>query len=440
MNMIVLLAALVTVVQLADTYLRYLPFVNQITADLTRRLWQRLIIWVFIASLLYAMIFFNFGINAVTCKAVLMLGWAPYVLISAFTIKGKNLQHVFICGMDLLWSLLQHNWAAMICVLFIFDGTEETYFFAHLTVYLALFVVMLPIEWKYFKTLLPSEQFFDSRPQGYYIAFLPIVIGLGHFMLWADAALFHSWLERFSRLALLLMFFFIYKYVLTEAQTFFDHKRTLRENQLGREQLRSLENHNRTMSINQNQLDELRDNMQSDYQSILGLLEAGDVEGVRAHIKEQETLLDSTKMIYFCRQPLINAALSIYIQQAERHNIKCRHKINLPPTYSIDENDFAILLSNLLENAINASKKQPVERRELSITVQHRGKQCVLEIVNRCDKPLNFDKDGLPTTSREGHGIGMSSVKSFMAKYNVQALFDQSDGRVRFSMYWKVDC
>ena len=421
MSEVLLITGLVVAIQLSDAYLRYLPFVNRITAVERRRLWIGLSVWALVTVPLYSTIFFKCGINVITCKAILMIGWAPYVLISALTVRNKILQHIFIVGMNGLWSLLQHNWAAMLDVLFFFDAPEERFFIVHSTMYLILFAALLPIERRYFTKLLPDGSFFDSRPQGYYIAFLPIVIGLGHFMLWADDRLIHPWAERLSRLSLLLIFFFLYRYVLMGAQTFYAHNRTMRENQLAQEQLNTLEQNNRTMRANQKQLVELRDNMNDDYQSILRMLKAGDIDGVRAHISKQEALLDSTKLIRFCLEPLINAAVSIYIRQAERHNIKCRHKINLPPAFATDENDFAILLSNLLENAVNASKHQPIDRRELSIIVQHSG----------------TDADGLPTTTREGHGIGMSSVQSFAKKYNAQAMFAQADGWVTFSMYWR---
>ena len=89
----------------------------------------------------------------------------------------------------------------------------------------------------------------------------------------------------------------------------------------------------------------------------------------------------------------------------------------------------------MLENAINAGRKQPKGARELSIIIQHRGRQYVLEIANRFDGELQLGSDGLPTTTRKGHGIGMTSVQTFAAKYKAQAMFEQSDGRVKFSMY-----
>ena len=102
-----------------------------------------------------------------------------------------------------------------------------------------------------------------------------------------------------------------------------------------------------------------------------------------------------------------------------------------------DENDLAILLSNLLENAIKAAKSQVSDENLLKVKIQHSGNQCVLEISNFCNESIQFDKDGLPLTSAEGHGIGMLSLRAFVKKYDAYVDFSQFDNRVNLMMYWK---
>ena len=75
----------------------------------------------------------------------------------------------------------------------------------------------------------------------------------------------------------------------------------------------------------------------------------------------------------------------------------------------------------------------------LKLKIQHRNDQCVLEISNYCNEFLKFDKDGLPMTSAEGHGIGMLSLRSFVNKYNAYVDFSQIDTQVNILMYWKDD-
>ena len=117
--------------------------------------------------------------------------------------------------------------------------------------------------------------------------------------------------------------------------------------------------------------------------------------------------------------------------------IDFKYKIKLPSKFRTDESDFSILISNLLENAVIASQKQLQNERAISIIINHDGNRCVLAISNKYSAPLKFNKLGFPVTSVEGHGLGMQSVKNFATKYNAQTDFSQSNGEVKFLMYWE---
>lgn len=69
-----------------------------------------------------------------------------------------------------------------------------------------------------------------------------------------------------------------------------------------------------------------------------------------------------------------------------------------------------------MENAIHACEKLPEEKREMSIkviTTPH----FMLQISNRFDGVVEFDKDGLPISRQEGHGFGTRSIAAFCEKY-----------------------
>lgn len=126
----------------------------------------------------------------------------------------------------------------------------------------------------------------------------------------------------------------------------------------------------------------MRHDLRHSYRLIFMMLETGKVEEARQFIARQEKLIGGTKVQTFCVQPLINVALLIYVRRAESFGIKVQHKVNLPENIGVDESDLALLISNLLENAINASVRQPKNRRAISIKIQNVGGQFVLEISN----------------------------------------------------------
>lgn len=232
-------------------------------------------------------------------------------------------------------------------------------------------------------------------------------------------------------------FLFIYRHVLTVAGNFSENQKTLHEKIFLEAQLNSLEEYNNYIKENQRRIDALRENLHLGYMNLIAKLQKSDVKGALNFLDSQENLLESTKIIRFCRASLINAAISIYLQQAKKFGIDFKYKIEMPKKFRTDESDFAILISNLLENAIIASKKQPPDARAVSIIIKFNRRQCILEVANKFSAPLKLNKDGFPVTSAEGHGIGMQSVKIFAQKYNAQESFLQKDGVVKFLMYWE---
>ena len=205
------------------------------------------------------------------------------------------------------------------------------------------------------------------------------------------------------------------------------------------QQLISLKDYNLLMQENQDKIAIMRHDLRHHYRLIYSLLENDAVDEAMKHIETQEKLLDEAKINKYCYAPLINSALTIYFKQAHKCGIKVEQKINLPQNFTTDENDLAILLSNLLENAIEATKSQVSDEKILTVKIQHHNNQCVLEISNPCDELIKLDEDGFPIAAAEGHGIGMLSLRSFVKKYGAYVDFSQVDNKVNLLMYWKDD-
>ena len=107
----------------------------------------------------------------------------------------------------------------------------------------------------------------------------------------------------------------------------------------------------------------------------------------------------------------------------------------MPAKITTNESDLAVLVSNLLENAITASKKNS-SAREISLIMRNIGGQNALEISNRYDFPIKIGENGLPYTTKIGHGLGMSSLEIFAKKYNAFVDFSHENKIVRLNLYW----
>ncbi|MBO4401720.1 MAG: sensor histidine kinase [Selenomonadaceae bacterium] len=413
-------------------YLRYLSFRDGMTDAERVLLWRRLLIWGIVSALIYGAMLKHFGISAPLYKFLLMVCWIPWQAIFMLTVRRNFLQHVFIMGMGSVWSLIQHNWAAIFCA--ISFNTELEILFGHAIFYLALFFLLLPVERRIFLKLLPPQNFFDSY--GRFTSVFPLILISSVVIMWAQEPLVHSWAERFSRLYIPFVFFFFYRYVIDSTKQLYERRQTNQNLRRMSEQIMALGEYNRIMEESRDKIVAMRHDLRHSYRLIYMMLETGEIEEARRFIERQEKLIGTTKVTIFCVQPLINVALLIYVRRAENFGIKVQHKVNLPENIGVDESDLALLISNLLENAINASCRQPQNRRAISIQIQNVGEQFVVEIANLFDGEVEFDEKNMPRTSREGHGLGMVSVKNFADRYGAYVDFSKEGGTFKVTLYW----
>lgn len=436
MSETIFLSVVMMCVQLGSVYLFYLPFSRDVTAEqLTelRRKYLPLSVAVFAINLY----FFADGASFFAFKATLLAGWIPYFFLSMSVIRDKAAQHVFVLGMEGLWCFMLHAGAGAV-VTVLYGAMTENFLPLQLTIYLVLFAALLKVERQFFTNLLPTPRFFAEETFKWLVSILPLAIFAGLMIPIFEFTFLPTWKEKFSRCFFPIFFFLMYRSMSLATHQVAEKQLQEQRARLLNRQMASLSEHNALMEKSRREVTALLADLSKNYRVLDDLLDAGKISEAMAYIRRQANLLDATRVQVFSRAPLINAALSIHLKRAKEFGIKVNHKIDLPENFSTEESDLAVLLSNLLENAITASKKQPPSARELSIILRNNGEQYVLEISNRYDFPIKIGANGLPYTTEIGHGLGMSSLAAFAKKYNAFVDFEHTGGRVRLSIYWNV--
>lgn len=158
---------------------------------------------------------------------------------------------------------------------------------------------------------------------------------------------------------------------------------------------------------------------------ILLYLSEGDTERIRGLVDEGFKRLDTMTPKFYCENVTMNAVFSDYAARAQKENVDFRCTANLPITLQVDEFEYAIVVENLLENALDAAAQVPEpEPRFVEVRATRIKEQSLLEVSNSFHGTVILCDDGcLPqTTKGNGHGCGMRSVKVFAEKNN--AIFD----------------
>lgn len=164
-------------------------------------------------------------------------------------------------------------------------------------------------------------------------------------------------------------------------------------------------------------------------------LDEGRPEDVRSLMEELDFRMQRTKPVRYCENLAINSVVSHWAKQAERKHIRFEAKIEIPQKLSVNEFEFATVVANLLENAINAAEElENIKKRYVRLKAHVVKKKIILEVQNSFETmPEISKKTGLPVSKQgDGHGYGMQSIQAF-AEMN-DALFDYTINDGEFSV------
>ncbi len=428
-----------TLVQLFGAYLRYLPFEEKLAPEQRKRLWRYFLFWTPVSVVIYTAVFSQVGVDVDSYKRINYFGWMPFFLFSLLVIRNEGPRHVFIAGMQTLWFLLIHTMSGSLILIFmepVYTGLERIPY--QTGFYLMFFLLTLPLSRSFFREVLPPAQFFEERPMGWYFALLPLGLCTSPIITLMDRPLMYTWADRISRFFLLFWVFIIYRYAVLMGRRATEVYRQDHTRQILEYQLQGLQDYASLLENRAQDVRRVRHDLRHYNRLLATLLDAGETAQARDLIEAQDKDLLAPPLSIYCESPIVNAALTVYMQQAKEAGVvtNCKVKLDDPSRSGEGDNDLAILLSNVIENAVIACRSQAADRRELRLSLQYIAPQYVLSVSNRYDKPLDFGKDGLPRTSVEGHGTGMVSLSSFRDKYGAEVVFEQEDGWVRLMMYW----
>ena len=149
----------------------------------------------------------------------------------------------------------------------------------------------------------------------------------------------------------------------------------------------------------------------------------------------QKRLDEAAPPVQWCRNSVINAALSSYFYRAKQGGIAIDAKLSIPESLPVDAAELSMVFANALDNAIKACGALPKEKRKI-ICKCIQSPCLMIQIENTYTGEVEFNGDGIPVSKETGHGIGTRSILAFCEKYNALCRYQAKDGwfRIRISL------
>ena len=308
-------------------------------------------------------------------------------------------------------------------ILILLKNILNLYFSYNNIVYL-LYIVFIPLLIIYFKKFYIN---FHDKIEEYMPGFLTLIGGFSLFvlaefyvyrMLIGSTDLHVLRLEIFgvAVISIYLVSIFIFNTVLNH---FIIVNEKASENELIQKQMDSILDQYKIRDEKENELRILRHDLKHVLTTVASLISQNKINEAMEIINEQVEKVENNRITKYCKDPVINSIICYYKALCIDNKINLKIKVhNIDQTLYIKGSEIGVLLSNLFDNAINATKKLKNNRR-IEVKFVNLDGRLVLQFKNNYDGEIEFDKNDMPTSFKEGHGIGTVSIASFVKKYNL---------------------
>lgn len=192
-------------------------------------------------------------------------------------------------------------------------------------------------------------------------------------------------------------------------------------------QLSSVQKGIEQMNASKQTMSILRHDTRHHLSVLRSFLQNDHVDKALLYIQSIDEAYDETVMTIYSKNEMINSILSIYDDRFRNDGISLCCDISVPETLPCPEIAFCAILSNALENAMHALSEIDTPRKWASLSISNKGSHLLLRLENPVDKVPTF-VDGIPVSTKEGHGIGSKSIVYYVEQLNGQCHFSAANG------------
>lgn len=153
----------------------------------------------------------------------------------------------------------------------------------------------------------------------------------------------------------------------------------------------------------------LRHDLRLFLNSLSSCVAQSDVETAKKLIAGFSDRAEASSVKRYCGNDTLNYVLSDYAAQCREKGIRFHTAIELGEL-TVDEMLLSTIVVNALDNALNAQEKLPSDKKHIRLMLKNSGGKTLLCVKNSFSEKPVF-QNGIPVTSRKGHGNGVISIQ-----------------------------
>ncbi len=148
-------------------------------------------------------------------------------------------------------------------------------------------------------------------------------------------------------------------------------------------------------------------------------LEEKNYDKLQEYVNAYRESIPDMERIRFCDNRIVNNIIFYFASQAMEQKIDFQAQLVVAEQLNVTDHEIAVLLGNLLENALDACMEQKETERRIIVRGKGDARSLIFTIDNTCENEIKRNKKGeLLTTKPHGNGIGVNSAKKIVERYN----------------------
>ena len=225
---------------------------------------------------------------------------------------------------------------------------------------------------------------------------------------------------------ILIIYYAVFQYLRTQYQYQMDEQ----NREILEVQMQGIKKHAEDTKRNAEEVRRIWQDTHRMLSGIAALAREGNAEAILSFVAESSALNPLTAPTHYCSDPILNATLTAYLSRAENSGITIDLHLAIPEILPVDSAELSICFANALENAIKACEELPRNERKIILRCIHKP-AFMFEIENPYKGRITFGRNGLPISTKTGHGLGTRSIMAFCEKHNAFYDFSAEGGWFR---------
>ena len=194
-----------------------------------------------------------------------------------------------------------------------------------------------------------------------------------------------------------------------------------KSNDMYREHMALQKQYYEHMLLQYEELRKFRHDVKNHMLALNSMCTSEDNTQIKKYLSQLTNEVSSKNPVEYTGNRELDAVIAPFVLEAESKNIKVKFKGIVPDGVSIDMFDMCTIISNLLNNAIEACEKIQEDKRIIELEIAGYNSQIFITVRNSYDvESIIKQKQMLVTTKEDklNHGIGLENVRRTVKKYD----------------------